>query len=82
MYPLVDRLICLILILSMSTATSERAFLAMKVVRTRLPNKIEDRFLVDNLVVHIEREIAKNFTSILILDNFRFFKECRLCVFG
>ena len=72
MYPLVDRLICLILILSMSTATSERAFLAMKVVRTRLPNKIEDRFLVDNLVVHIEREITENFTSILILDNFRF----------
>ncbi|XP_059458276.1 uncharacterized protein LOC132187858 [Corylus avellana] len=69
-YPLIDRLICLVLTLPVSTATTERAFSAMKLVKTRLRTRMEDEFLADHLVVYIEKEIAKNFTSEMIMDEF------------
>jgi len=69
-YYLIDRLIRLILTLPVSTATTERAFSAMKIVKTRLRNKMEDEFLADNLVVYIEKEISGSFNSDLILDDF------------
>ena len=77
-YPLIDRLIRLVLTFPASTATSERAFSAMKIVKTRLRNKMEDEFLSDNLVVYIEKEIAENFTTDSILNDFRSLKEHRL----
>ena len=52
-YHLVDRLIRLVLTLLFSTATTERAFSAMKHVKTRLRNRMEDELLADNLVVYI-----------------------------
>ena len=76
-YPLIDQFICLVLTPPMSTTTSERAFSVMKIVKTRLRNKIEDEFLSDNLAVYIEREIVKNFITDSILDDFRSLKECR-----
>jgi hypothetical protein len=54
----------------MSTATTERAFSAMKVVKTRFRNKMEDEFLANNLVIYIEKEISESFSSDLILDDF------------
>ena len=54
----------------MSTATTERAFSAMKIVKTRLLNKMEDEFHGDNLLVYIKREIFKSFDSYLILNDF------------
>jgi hypothetical protein len=57
-----------VLTLLVSTATTERAFSAMKHVKTRLRNRMEDEFLADNLVVYIEKEIAKNFTVEMIMD--------------
>ncbi|KAG6698515.1 hypothetical protein I3842_08G023800 [Carya illinoinensis] len=77
-YYLIYRLIRLILTLPVSTATSERAFSAMKIVKTRLRNKIEDEFLANNLVVYIEREIVKNFDLDSILDDFVCLKERKL----
>ena len=47
----------------------------MKIVKTRLCNKMEDEFLSDNLVVYIEKEIAENFTTDSILNDFRSLKE-------
>jgi len=44
-YPLVDRLIRFILTLPVSTATTERAFSAMKIVKISLRNRIENDFL-------------------------------------
>ncbi|XP_016719843.1 uncharacterized protein [Gossypium hirsutum] len=55
MYPFADRLIHLILTLPVSTTSSERAFSAMKIVKTRLRCKIEDDFLRSSLVVYIEK---------------------------
>ena len=48
-YPLIDQLIHLVLTLPVSITTGERAFLAMKIVKIRLRNKMEDEFLSDNL---------------------------------
>ena len=70
-------MIRLVLTLPVSTATSERAFSAMKIVKTRLRNKMEDEFLADNLVVNIEREIAETFSSDSILKDFVSLKERR-----
>ena len=65
------------LTLPVSTATTERAFSAMKHVKTRLRNRMEDEFLADNLVVYIEKEIAKNFTVEMIMDEFYSMKDRR-----
>jgi hypothetical protein len=70
-YQLVFRAIVLLLTLPVSTATTERAFLAMKIVKTRLRNKIEDEFLIDSLMLYIEREIAATFSTDSIIDDFR-----------
>lgn len=69
-YYLIDRLIRLVWTLPVSTATTERAFSAMKIVKTRLRNKMEDEFLANSLVVYIEREIAESFNLDSILDDF------------
>jgi len=49
MYPLVDRLIRLILTLPVSTTTIKRAFSAMKIVKISLRNRIENDFLASYL---------------------------------
>ena len=76
-YHLVHRLILLILTLLVSTATTERAFSAMNIVKTSLRNKKEDEFLTDCLVVYIEKEIAENFSSEMIIDDFYSLKHRR-----
>jgi hypothetical protein len=50
----------------------------MKIVKATLQNKIEDEFLVNNLVVYIEREIFKNFNLDLILDDFISLRSCKM----
>ena len=42
----------------------------MKFLKTRLRNRIEDECLVDNMIVYIEKEIARNFTIEMIMDEF------------
>ncbi|KAK4605151.1 hypothetical protein RGQ29_013284 [Quercus rubra] len=76
-YFLIDRLIRLVLTLPISTATTERAFSAMKLLKTRLRNRMEDEFLADNMIVYIEKEIAGNFTIEMIMDEFYSMKNRR-----
>ena len=54
-YSLIDRLIQLILILYISTLTTERVFSTMKIVKIRLRNQMNDDFLVNYLIVYIEK---------------------------
>jgi hypothetical protein len=68
-------LIRLVLTLPVSTATTERAFSAMKVNKTRLRNKMEDEFLRNCLVLYIEREIAMKVTTESIIDVFSMVKK-------
>ena len=76
-YFLIDRLIRLVLTLPVSTATTKRAFSTMKLLKTRLCNRMEDELLVDNMIVYIEKEIAGNLTVEMIMDEFYSMKNRR-----
>uniref|UniRef100_A0A2N9H031 TTF-type domain-containing protein n=1 Tax=Fagus sylvatica TaxID=28930 RepID=A0A2N9H031_FAGSY len=76
-YFLIDRLVRLVLTLPVSMATTERAFSAMKLVKTTLRNKMEDGFLADCLVIYIERELARNIDSDSIINDFYSIKNRR-----
>ena len=42
----------------------------MKIVKTRLCNRMEDDFLANYLIVDIEKEIAERVTIDIIIDDF------------
>ena len=69
-YHLIDRLIRLVLTLPVSTATTQRAFSAMKLVKTRLRNKMEDELLRDCFVIYIEKEIAVGISIDAVIYEF------------
>ena len=76
-YHLIDRLVRLVLTLPVTTATTERAFSAMKHVKTALRNKMEDEFLADSMIVYIERELSEPIDSDSIVDDFYSMKNRR-----
>jgi hypothetical protein len=61
-----------VLTLPVSSATSERAFSAMKIVKTRLRTTMCDQWMVDLLVIYIERVIAK---AINVDDIVKYFMD-------
>ena len=73
-YHLIDRLIRLVLTLPVSTATTERAFSSMKNLKTKQRNKMSDDFLSNSLVIYIEKDIASQFSSDAIMDEFESLK--------
>ena len=68
----------LVLTLPVSTATTKRAFSVMKVVKTNFRNKIENDYLMDSLILYIEKDIASTFSFDSIVDDFEDLKECRV----
>lgn len=74
-YPLVDKLIRLVLILPVSTATTECAFFAMKIVKIRLRNRMEDDFISNYLLAYIEKDIARDFDVDSIIDAFLYYER-------
>ncbi|XP_077237106.1 uncharacterized protein LOC143878748 [Tasmannia lanceolata] len=60
LYPLVYKLITLVLILPVATATVERAFSAMKILKNRLRNRMSDQFMTDCLNPNVEKNIFDN----------------------
>ena len=68
----------LVLTLSDSTATTKRAFSVMKVVKTNLQNKMENDFLMDSLMLYIEKDIALIFSLDSIIDDFENLRERRV----
>jgi hypothetical protein len=71
MFPLVYRLIELALLLPVATASIERAFSAMKIIKTELRNKLSDGCLNDLMVCYIEREIFKGLYLAEIKKDFQ-----------
>ena len=49
----------------------------MKIVKTRLRNRIKDDFLANYLIVYIEKKIAEKFTIDIIINDFYSMKERR-----
>ncbi|PKA48431.1 hypothetical protein AXF42_Ash020949 [Apostasia shenzhenica] len=76
-YPLVYLLIKLVLTLPVGTASVERAFSAMNIVKSRLRNKMGDLWMNDCLVTFIERDIFNKVDNELILQCFQNMKSCR-----
>ncbi|KAL5582890.1 hypothetical protein UlMin_015332 [Ulmus minor] len=76
-YPLVYRLVTLSLLLPIVTATVERAFSAMNVVKNRLCNRMEDQWMNDILLVYIERDIFNKLDNELIMQHFQSMKTRR-----
>jgi hypothetical protein len=70
-YNLLDRLLRLLVTLPVSTASAERAFSSLKIIKTRLRNKMEDDFLADSLLVQVEREIAAQYSYDDIIADFK-----------
>ncbi|CAN1294726.1 hypothetical protein LINPERPRIM_LOCUS22576 [Linum perenne] len=69
-YTMISRLMCLVLTLPVSTATTERSFLAMKFVKTDICSKMSDGFLEDCLTIFFEREYAIDLDEDSIIDEF------------
>ena len=59
-----------VLTLLISTATTERAFSVMNVIKTDFCNKMEDEFLSDTMMLFIERDIAATISTDSIIDDF------------
>ena len=56
-------------------ATTERSFSAMKIIKNKLRNKMEAKFLASTVIIYIERDIATNFSSDSIIENFKSLKK-------
>ena len=67
----------MVLTLPVSTTTTERAFSAVKIVKTKLRSKMKDEFLANSLITYIEKDIAKLFDDDSIIDDFDLKKEQR-----
>jgi len=70
-YFLIDKLLRLIMTLPVSTATTERSFSAMKIIKSKMRNKMGPGFLADSTSVYIEREISASISSKSIIDDFK-----------
>ena len=77
-YLLIYKVVKLVLTLPISTATTEQAFLAMNVIKTELRNKMKDEFLLDAMILFIERDIAMTISMDSIIDNFEDLKRWRV----
>ncbi|XP_074374121.1 uncharacterized protein LOC141714503 [Apium graveolens] len=70
LFSLVDILIRLVLTLPVSMATTERALSAMKIIKIRLRNKMEDEYLSSCMILHIEKEYVDDVDSETVIDHF------------
>jgi hypothetical protein len=77
-YNFIDRLLRLLVTLPVSTASADHAFSSLKIIKTRLRSKMEDDFLADNLLVHIEGEIADKCNYEDIMKEFKDAKSRRV----
>ncbi|CAH9113588.1 unnamed protein product [Cuscuta europaea] len=77
-FKMLTRLIRLVLTLPVSTATTERAFSAMKHVKTAIRNKMADEFLADSLTIFIERELVSTIDIDSLIDEFAKVKDRRV----
>ncbi|XP_072094157.1 uncharacterized protein [Arachis hypogaea] len=77
-YPLVFLLLKLALVLPVATASVERTFSAMNIIKSRLRNRMGDEFLNDCLVTYIERETFDCIDNEKIIQFFQNMKLRRM----
>ena len=76
-YPLVCRLLKLALVLPVATATVERSFPAMRIVKIYLRNRLGDDALKYNLICYVEKSEMRKVTNDAVIDRFEAMKERR-----
>ncbi|KAJ6960200.1 hypothetical protein NC653_038286 [Populus alba x Populus x berolinensis] len=76
-FPLVYMLIKLSLLLPVATATVERVFSTMHIVKSRLRNRMGDKWINDSLVVYIEKDIFDKIDNEAIMKQFQNMKTRR-----
>nr|KYP44907.1 Zinc finger MYM-type protein 1 [Cajanus cajan] len=76
-YPLVYLLLELALILPVATASVERVFSAMNIIKNRMRNRMGDEWLNDCLVTYIEREVFDSIENEQIIQCFQTMKTRR-----
>uniref|UniRef100_A0A0D3ECA3 TTF-type domain-containing protein n=1 Tax=Brassica oleracea var. oleracea TaxID=109376 RepID=A0A0D3ECA3_BRAOL len=77
-HPLVYRLLKLVLTLPVATASVERCFSAMKLVKTAARNRIGDQFLSDCMVCFIEKELFDSISNEKVIERFQKMNERRV----
>ena len=77
-YPLVFLLIRLALVLPVATATVERVFSGMNIVKNRLRNRMGDQLMNDNLIVYVEKDIFDSIDNEVIMQHFQSMKPRRV----
>ena len=70
-YPLVYKLLKLAVILPVATASVERCFLKLKLLKTDLRNKIGDEFLNDALLCNVETEALTKVEDEKVMERFQ-----------
>ncbi|CAO2831922.1 unnamed protein product [Amaranthus hypochondriacus] len=75
--PHFHKLLKLALILPVSTATVERVFSAMKIIKTELRNRISDEFLNDTVVAYFECDLFQSLSNEDIMRRFQNMKTRR-----
>ena len=73
-FPLVYRIIELALLLPVSTASVERAFSAMKIIKSKLRSKMNDTWFNDLMICYTEQEIFKGLDDDAIIKRFQAMK--------
>ncbi|KAJ1266202.1 hypothetical protein BS78_08G132900 [Paspalum vaginatum] len=76
-YPMVYRLLKLVLVLPVVTATVERCFSAMKIVKTHLRNRIGDEYMGNSLICYVEKEQMMKVTNEAVVHRFMTMKDRR-----
>nr|XP_009790128.1 PREDICTED: uncharacterized protein LOC104237645 [Nicotiana sylvestris] len=76
-YPFVFRLVKFALLLPVATATVERTFSAMKLIKSELRNRMNDEFMSGCLVPYVERKIFNAIFDETIMNTFQDMKTRR-----
>jgi hypothetical protein len=76
-FSLVYKLIELAFILPVSTTSVEKAFSAMKIIKSKFHNKINDVWMNDLMICYTEREIFKSLDDVDIIRTFNAKKSRR-----
>jgi hypothetical protein len=70
-FSLVYQLLKLLLILLIATASVERCFSAMNVVKKKLRNKMGDQFMSGCLICYVEKDIFSAISNDAVIDLFK-----------
>ena len=71
-----ERVVVLVLTLTIFIATMKWVFSIMNIIKTRFHNKMKYDILTNYLILYIKREIVLKFSTKLIIEDFQDLKDC------